>query len=172
MSMILRALFVAASLVCAASALAQPYPSKPIRLVVGYPPGGSGDFTARIAADELSKELGVSVVVENRPGAGASIASAEVAKSPADGYTLPHNWHPVIAKTLYKDLPYNPDTAFAGASKVATGACILVVQPNAPFGNVRELVAFAKANPGKLFNASAGFGSTPHLASVAFEAAA
>ena len=91
----------------AANGVAQPYPSKPIRLVVGYPPGGSGDFTARIAADELSKDLGVGVVVENRAGAGGNIAAELVAKAPADGYTLLNAWNHAINLALYKTSSYS-----------------------------------------------------------------
>jgi tripartite-type tricarboxylate transporter receptor subunit TctC len=153
-------------------ALAQSFPSKPIRLVVGYPPGGSGDFTSRIIADELSRELGVAVLVDNRPGAGGSIASEAVAKSPPDGYTILNGGHQAINKALYRNLPYDPDTALAAVCRVATGATVLVVNNNLPVKNLRELIAYAKANPGKLFNASAGFGSAPHLASVEFQAVA
>ena len=150
---------------------AQTYPSKPIRLVVGYPPGGSGDFTTRLIGDELSKELGVAVVVENRPGAGGSIASEFVAKSAADGYTLLNQGNHQINKSLYKTLGYD-DKDFIPVCRVANGATVLVVNNDTPFRNMRELIAYAKANPGRLFMASAGFGSAPHLSSVAFESAA
>jgi tripartite-type tricarboxylate transporter receptor subunit TctC len=149
----------------------QSYPAKPIRLVVGYPPGGSGDFTTRIIADELGKELGVTVVVENKPGAGGSIASEFVAKSPADGYTLLNQGNHAINRSLYKDLAYD-DKDFVPISRVANGATVLVVNNSTPFQNLKELIAFAKANPGKLFNASAGFGSAPQIAACAFEAIA
>jgi tripartite-type tricarboxylate transporter receptor subunit TctC len=149
----------------------QNYPVKPIRLVVGYPPGGSGDFTTRLIADELSKELGQTVVVENRPGAGGSIASEFVAKSAPDGYTLLNQGNHAINKNLYKDLRYD-DKDFIPICRVANGATVLVVNNDQPFKSARELIAYAKANPGKLFSASAGVGSAPHLASVGFEAAA
>ncbi len=150
---------------------AQTYPAKPIRLVVGYPPGGSGDFTTRLIADELGKELGTTVVVENKPGAGGSIASEFVAKSAPDGYTLLNQGNHAINRALYKDLTYG-DKDFIPVSRVANGATVLVVNNGTPFQNAKELVAFAKANPGKLFNASAGFGSAPQIAACAFEAAA
>ena len=150
---------------------AQTYPAKPIRLVVGYPPGGSGDFTTRLIADELGKELGTTVVVENKPGAGGSIASEFVAKSAPDGYTLLNQGNHAINRALYKDLTYG-DKDFIPVSRVANGATVLVVNNGTPFHNARDLVAFAKANPGKLFNASAGFGSAPQIAACAFEAAA
>lgn len=149
----------------------QNYPTKPIRLVVGYPPGGSGDFTTRLIADELGKELGTTVVVENKPGAGGSIASEFVAKSPPDGYTLLNQGNHAINKYLYKSLSYD-DRDFVPVCRVANGATVLVVNNDTPFRSVGELIAYAKANPGKLFSASAGFGSAPHLASVGFESAA
>jgi len=155
----------------ATSAHAQTYPSKPIRLVVGYPPGGSGDFTTRLIGEELSKDLGVSVVVENKPGAGGSIASELVAKSPPDGYTLLNQGNHAYNRTLYKDLAYD-DKDFIPVSRVANGATVLVVNNATPFKSLAELIAYAKANPGKLFNASAGFGSAPQIAACAFEAAA
>ena len=150
---------------------AQTYPVKPIRLVVGYPPGGSGDFTTRIIGDELGKELGVTIVIENKPGAGGSIASEFVAKAAPDGYTLLNQGNHAINRNLYKSLPYDTKD-FAPICRVALGTTILVVASNSPFNSARELVAYAKANPGKLFSASAGFGSAPHLASAGFEAAA
>ncbi len=149
----------------------QSYPVKPIRLVVGYPPGGSGDFTTRLIADELGKELGTTVIVENKPGAGGSIASEFVARSPADGYTLLNQGNHAINKNLYKDLRYD-DKDFIPVCRVANGATVLVVNNDTPFKSAKDLVAYAKANPGKLFSASAGVGSAPHLASVGFEAAA
>ena len=152
-------------------ATAQNYPAKPIHLVVGYPPGGSGDFTTRIIGDELSRELGVAVIVENKPGAGGSIASEFVAKSAPDGYTILNQGNHAINKNLYKSLPYDFKD-FAPICRVALGTTIMVVASNSPFSNARELIAFARANPGKLFSASAGFGSAPHLALAGFEAAA
>jgi tripartite-type tricarboxylate transporter receptor subunit TctC len=155
----------------AGSVFAQTYPAKPPKIVVGYPPGGSGDFTTRIIADELSKELGVTVVVENKPGAGGSIASELVAKSAPDGYTILNQGNHAYNRVMYKDLGYS-DRDFTPVSRVANGATILVVPPNSPFQSAKDLVAYAKANPGKLFNASAGFGSAPHVAACAFEASA
>jgi tripartite-type tricarboxylate transporter receptor subunit TctC len=150
---------------------AQTYPTKPIRIVVGYPPGGSGDFTTRLIADELGKELGATIIVENKPGAGGSIASEFVARAAPDGYTLLNQGNHAINKNLYKTLGYD-DKDFAPVCRVALGTTILVVSNNSPFNSAQELIAYAKANPGKLFSASAGFGSAPHLASVGFESAA
>ena len=165
-------LFVAvASILFSTLAVAQGYPAKPIRIVVGYPPGGSGDFTTRIIADEIGKELGASMVVENKPGAGGSIASEFVAKSAPDGYTILNQGNHAINKNLYKNLGYD-DKDFIPVCRIAVGTTIMVVSNTSPFNTAKELIAFAKANPGKLFSASAGFGSAPHLASVGFEAAA
>jgi len=150
----------------------QAWPTKPIRLVVGYPPGGSGDFLTRLMADEMSKELGVAIVPENRPGAGGNIASDVVAKSLADGYTVLNAGHHAINKALYKKLAFDPERDLVPVSRVATGPTILCVNNSLPVKNLQELIAYARANPGKLFNASAGYGSAPHLASVAFETVA
>ena len=159
-------------LAASAAAFAQAdYPVKPIRIVVGYPPGGSGDFTTRLIADELGKELKATVLVENKPGAGGSIASEFVAKSVPDGYTILNQGNHAINKNLYKNLVYDFKD-FIPVSRVANGATVLVVRTDSPFKSLSELVAFAKANPGKLFNAAAGFGSAPHLAACAFEAVA
>src|SRR4051812_37909417 len=170
----LRAIvFLVASLVlCTAQfAAAQPFPAKPIRLLTGYPPGGSADFLSRVAADELSKELGVAVVVENKPGAGGNIAAEQVAHAPADGYTLLNATDKAVNMALYKNPGYS-DKDFAGVIRIARGPCVIVVNKDSPFSNLRELIQFAKENPGKLFNASAGFGSAPNLASVLFESVA
>lgn len=167
----MRAFAIAALILFSAAAAAQGYPNKPIRLVVGYPPGGSGDFTTRLIADELSKDLGVAVIVENKAGAGGSIASEFVARSVADGYTLLNQGNHAINKSLYKDLGYDQKD-FSPVCRVAIGTTILVVNNDTPFKSLQELVTYAKANPGKLFSASAGFGSAPHIASVAFESAA
>lgn len=171
-SAVAAVLAIALTAIAALPAAAQSYPNRPIRIIVGYPPGGSGDFTTRLIADELQRELGVAVVVENRPGAGATIASDAVAKSPADGYTLLNAGHQTISKELYRKLSYDPDKDLIPVCRVATGTTVLVVNNSLPVSNLKELIAHAKANPGKLFSASAGFGSAPHLASVQFEATA
>jgi len=153
-----------------ALAAAQAYPNRPLKLVVGYPPGGSGDFLTRILADEMGRDLGVAVVVDNRPGAGATIATDFVAKSAPDGYTLLNSTHHAIGKAIYKKLPYNPDTDFAPVSLVATGPLIVTVTPGFAVNSLRELIAYAKANPGRLFYGTSGNGSSPHLAGVLFKA--
>jgi len=168
--MIFRAALLLLGCAFSLQALAQSFPSKPIRLIVGYPPGGSGDFTSRIAADELSKDLGVAVIVDNRPGAGGNIANEVVAKAPADGYTLLNAWHFAINKMLYKSAFDEKD--FAAISRVAAGPTVVCVRNDLPVKDLKDLIAYAKASPGKLFNASAGYGSAPHLASVLFESVA
>ena len=115
--MLLRVLFL--WLFCG-SVFAQAFPAKPIRIVVGYPPGGSGDFTTRLVADEMAKELGVAVIADNRPGAGGNIAAEIVAKAPADGYTLLNAWHHAINIALYKSTNYQ-EKDFAAVCRVATG---------------------------------------------------
>ena len=160
------------TLFVAVSAVAQPYPSKPLKIVVGYPPGGSGDFLTRLAADELQKALGQPVIVENKPGAGSNIANEFVARAPNDGYTILNAGHMEINRAMYKSLSYDPDKDFAPVTLVATGPTIVCVNNDLPVHNLKELIAYAKANPGKLFHASAGFGSAPHLAAVLFESVA
>src|SRR3954470_8656782 len=160
-----------AALQAASQPTSQTFPSRPIRLFTGYPPGGSADFLARVAADELSKDLGVAVVVDNRPGAGGNIAAELVAKSAPDGYTLLNATDKAVNVALYKSPGYS-DKDFAGVSRVAYGPCVIVVNNDSPFRTLKELIDYAKANPGKLFNASAGYGSAPHLASVLFESVA
>jgi len=166
---------IAAFLVACAVALqaaAQPFPNKPLKIVVGYPPGGSGDFLTRLMADEMGKDLGVTVVADNRPGAGGNIANEIVAKAPADGYTVLNATHFAINKALYRSIAYDADRDFVAVSRVATGSTVVCVNNNLPAKDLKELIAYAKANPGKLFNASAGYGSAPHLASVLFESVA
>jgi tripartite-type tricarboxylate transporter receptor subunit TctC len=152
-------------------ASAQAYPVKPVRIVVGYPPGGSGDFLTRLIADEMSKTLGVAVVAENRPGAGGNVAADHVAKAPADGYTVLNAPHHTVNIALYKSVTYDHKD-FIPVTKVATGPTVICVNSTVPAKNLKELIEFAKANPGKLFVASAGNGSAPHLAYALFESVA
>ena len=114
-----RLLTLLVACVCSALAFAQAYPNKPLKIVVGYPPGGSGDFLTRLAADELQKDLGVAVVVENKPGAGGNIAHEFVARSPNDGYTILNATHMAINRALYKALSYDPDKDFAPIGRIA-----------------------------------------------------
>jgi tripartite-type tricarboxylate transporter receptor subunit TctC len=161
-----------AAMMFSAHLWAQAFPTKPLKLVVGYPPGGSGDFLTRLAADEMQKDLGQPVIVENKPGAGGNIAHEYVARSPNDGYTILNATHMAINRALYKTITYDPDKDFAAVGRVATGPTLICVNNNVPFNDLKGLIAYAKANPGKLFHASAGYGSAPHLASVLFESVA
>jgi tripartite-type tricarboxylate transporter receptor subunit TctC len=169
--MILRFFALLAACAFSIHGLAQPYPSKPIKIVVGFPPGGSGDFLTRLIADEMQKALGVPVIADNRPGAGGNIAAEVVARAPADGYTVLNAPHHAINIALYKSAGY-AERDFAAITKIATGPTVVVVNNALPIKDLKELVAYAKANPGKLFNASAGYGSAPHMAAVLFQSVA
>ncbi len=154
---------------CASAGYAQGWPTRPVKLVIGYAPGGSGDFVTRLIAAEIGQALGVAAVVENRPGAGGNIANATVAKTSADGYTILVAGAMAINHALYKNAGYDPDTDFIPVSRLTRSATIVAVKKDLPVNNLAELVAYGKQNPGKLLNASAGFGSAPHLASALFE---
>lgn len=158
----------AACLCSALSALAQPYPNKPIRFVVGYPPGGSGDFVTRTVGEAIAAELGQSAVIDNRPGAAGNLASEIVLKAPADGYTLLVGSNPYINKALYKKLPYDIEKDFQPVTLLANGPMVIAVNNNLPVHSIKELIAYAKKNPGKLNFASSGNGSAPHMAGVLF----
>ncbi len=155
----------------AAPALAQAgdYPNKTLRLVVGYPPGGSADFVSRVIADELARVVNVPVVVENRPGAGGTIANDVVAKAEPDGYTFLNAGPQVLTSTLYPRLPYDGEKDFAAVTNLATAPMIILVNNDLPVKNLRDLIALAKKKPGALNVASSGNGSTPHLAAALFE---
>jgi tripartite-type tricarboxylate transporter receptor subunit TctC len=150
----------------AAGATAQPYPAKPIHLIVPFPPGGSTDIFARTIAHKLSESLKQQVLVDNRAGAGGAIGAEVVAKSPPDGYTLlmGHIGTLAVNPALYPKLPYDPVRSFAPVSLVASVANALVVHPSVPASNVSELLAYARANPGKLNYGSGGSGSAAHIA--------
>ncbi|MBI4189793.1 MAG: tripartite tricarboxylate transporter substrate binding protein [Betaproteobacteria bacterium] len=150
--------------------LAQNYPVKPIRLVVGYATGGSTDVAARMVAQKLSEHLGQPVTVENRTGANGSIAVERVAKSPADGYTLlMATAGDAVVPVLRAKLPYDLERDLMPVSLVVTGPQVLVVHPSVPARNVKELIALARSQPGKLNYASSGVGGTPHLSGELFK---
>ena len=161
---------LAVALVAAtANAIAQSYPNRPVRMVVPLSAGGFADVPARIIAPRLSEVLGQQVFVENRPGAGATIGTDFVAKSKPDGYTLLFTGTPhVISPALYKNLPYDPLKDFASVMLVAAGPYVLVVNPQLPVKSLQELIALAKAQPGKIDYASSGNGSAQHLVSALF----
>jgi len=154
-----------------APSLAQSYPVKPVRYVVAFAAGDSPDIVARLVADRLSRMWGQQVVVENRVGAGGTIAGAAVANAPPDGYTLFHCniASSAIAAALYPKLPYDPLRDFAMVSRIATTANALIVHPSLPATSVAELIAYAKANPGKLSYGSPGVGTSPHLSMELFK---
>jgi tripartite-type tricarboxylate transporter receptor subunit TctC len=154
----------------AAQAAAQPYPSKPVRLVVGFAPGGAADFVSRAFQDPLGKALGQPIVVENRPGAGSSIAAEHVAKSAPDGYTVliasPSSI--LVNPIITPKAGFQPLKDLVPVSKVSSSPLILSVNPGVGVASVQELIAHAKKNPGKLNYASSGNGSAPHMAAVLF----
>jgi tripartite-type tricarboxylate transporter receptor subunit TctC len=147
-----------------AHARAQDYPNRPIRVVVPFSPGGAVDGPMRLIAQEMSKRLGQQVVVENKPGAGATLGTEMVAKAPADGYTLLlASQTNAISASLYKQLPYDPIEDFAPISLIGREPGVLVVHPSLPVATVAEFVAYAKARPGQIDYASSGNGSGQHL---------
>jgi tripartite-type tricarboxylate transporter receptor subunit TctC len=152
---------------------AQTYPSRPIRLIVPFPPGGSTDILARALAQKLSEGLAQPVVIDNRPGAGGSIGSEAVAKAAPDGYTLlMAQLGPLaVSPAIYKNLPYDPVKSFAPVSRMAIVPSVLVVNPQVPVASASELIAYARAHPGKLTYGSAGSGSTSHLTTEYFKLA-
>ena len=166
-------LAVITALVLNAANAAEPattYPTKPIRLIVGFSPGGAADSVGRALAEGLSNRLGQPVVVENKPGANGNIAAEFVARSPADGYVLyfPSIGHAVNV-SLYKNLSYDSVKDFTAIGGVFSAPNILVVPMNSPYKTVGELIAAGKANPGKLTFASSGSGTSVHLSAVLFE---
>jgi tripartite-type tricarboxylate transporter receptor subunit TctC len=160
------------SIVCAATcltlsagqALAQAYPTKPIKIIVPFGPGGFTDVVARILGVKLGESLGQSVVIENKPGAGSMIGTDQVAKSAPDGHTLliVSSTH-VISPWIYKSVPYDPIKSFAPVTKLVDSPYVLLTNPKVPAKNVQEFIALAKANPDKIHYASSGNGSAQHL---------
>lgn len=162
------ALTVGLTLSLAASAA--DFPSKTVTIVVPNPPGGASDIIARVVAEKLQQKWGQPVVVENRPGASTIIGSDYVAKSAPDGYTLlqmtlTHS----LNKTLQKSLPYDTEKDFVGVAQTNLSPMVLVAHPSQPFKNIKELIEFAKANPGTLTYASAGNGTAQHLLAEMFK---
>jgi tripartite-type tricarboxylate transporter receptor subunit TctC len=160
----------AAVVAIAIPAAAQTYPSKPIRIVVPFPPGGTSDILARAIGQKLTEEWKQQVVVDDRPGAGANIGADIVAKSPPDGYTLfilstIHTINP----SLYSKLSYDPLKDFTPITLIADTSQVLVVHPSLPVRTVKEFIAYAKKHPGQLNYSSAGNGSQPHLTAELFK---
>jgi tripartite-type tricarboxylate transporter receptor subunit TctC len=159
------------ALLFAGQAMAQSYPAKPIRLVVGFAPGGAADFVARTLQEPVQRALGQPIVIDNKPGAGSSIAAEHVAKSPPDGYTVliasPSSI--LVNPLLNPQLGYNAFRDLVPVTKVSSSPLVVAVNARVGVGTLAELIAHAKKNPGKLNFASSGNGSAPHLAAVLFQ---
>jgi tripartite-type tricarboxylate transporter receptor subunit TctC len=157
--------FFTCAVLASPDGMAQPYPAKPIRLIVGYTTGGPTDTTARMVAQKLSEHVGQSVIVENRAGASGTLGKERVASSPPDGYTLlVMSSGDAIVQALFAKAPRDLELGFAPVSLAATGTYVLIVHPSVPVLNVKELIALARANPDKLTYGSSGVGSSVHLA--------
>ena len=164
------AVLAAAFLLCCATAAAQPYPTKPIRWIIPFAPGGGNDLIARIIGQRLTGIWGQAVIVDNRPGAGGNIAAEITARSAPDGYTaFQFNVANTIAASLYKNLRYDPIKDFAPVTQIAASPFILVVHPGVPVKTVAELIAAAKQAPGQLTYGSSGTGGSTHLAMELFK---
>lgn len=162
-------LLVSAVALCSGIAAAQSYPSKPVRLIIPFPPGGSNDIVGRLIATKLTERLGKQVIADNRGGAGGVIGTEIAAKSEPDGHTLLIiSSAYAINSSLYK-LPYDPAKAFTSVAKLGTGPNVLAVHPSVPINSVKELIALAKQQPGKLNFAAAGAGSFQHLGTELFK---
>jgi len=153
----------------ATEGVAQTYPSRPIKMIVPFPPGGPIDIIGRLVAEHMSASLGQRVFIENRPGAGATVGSAAAAHAEPDGYTLLFAPSAALAVSpvLYKNAGYDPVKSFAPVAMVSSGSLLLAVVPSLPVKSVKELIAYAKANPGKL-NYGSALGTAPHIAWALF----
>ena len=152
------------ALLCATSSQAQTYPNRPIRLIVPFAAGGAVDVLARLLGGKLSDQIGQPVVVENRPGAGGTLAADAVAKSPPDGYTILQNTNgAAIAPALYKSLPFDAEHDFAPVTQLVASNLILVASPKSGIASMKDLIERAKASPGKLNYGSSGLGNPLHL---------
>src|SRR4051794_38816284 len=166
-----RMMFALLAALLITPAHAQDYPNRPITLVVPYAAGGGNDLMARIAGEKMSKTLGQQVVIENRPGAGGSTATRQVARNAPDGYTLVIGGTGTLAvnPTLYQNVGYDPRKDFAPVGLIGASALVVLTHPALPVRNMRDLIALAKKDPGKINYASAGVGSGIHLGTVLFE---
>ena len=164
LAMLCAALFVA-------PAIAQQYPQKPVRIVVGVPPGGATDIVARLVGQKMGEQMGQAVVIDNRGGAGGNIGAELVAKAAPDGYTLflATIGTMTINPWLYKNMPFDTLRDFAAISQLTSMPQVLVVHPSVPAKSVKDLIAYAKSNPGKLNFASGGSGTAIHLAGELFK---
>ena len=164
---------IAAAPAPAHAAETKAFPARPIRFIVGFPPGGGNDAQTRLIAPKLSDKLGVPVVIDNRPGAGGNLAAQITAAAPADGYTILmiSSSHP-IQGLLKKNLPYDPIRDFAGVAQLVVYRSLLVVFPGLPASTVKDVIALARAKPGQLNYISSGNGTGSHLAGELFRTAA
>ena len=171
MSIISIRTLVAILCLTAAPAFAQPYPAKPVRIVVPFPPGGPTDVVGRFVATKLGEALGQHFVVENRAGAGGTVGSEAVSQAPADGYTLLYGSTSTLAMapSLYRNLGYDPRKSFAPISLVSTGPLLIAVNAGVPAATLAQLIALAKERAGSLNYASAGYATPPHLAGEMFK---
>ena len=149
-----------------ATAAAQQYPSKPVKLIVSYPPGGSSDLMARVFGAKLTEMWGQQVLVENKPGAAGAIGTDYAAKQPPDGYSfMLANLGPIAVNPLLSSVPYNVEKDFAPVSQISQGPNVLVVRADASFQSLKDIIDFGHANPGKLSYGTSGPGSVSHLSS-------
>jgi len=155
----------------AGPAAAQQYPAKPIRMIIGFPPGGGTDIIGRIVGMRLSQTLGQQILPDNRGGASGQIAAELTAKAPPDGYTvmMAHITAMSILPSLYPKLPYDPVRDFAPVTLVATSPNVVIVHPSLPVRSIKELIALAKARPGQIHYESSGIGTVQHLAGELFK---
>lgn len=167
---VIRLLCAAVAVAAAPASLAQEYPERPVHLVVPFPPGGGADILARTVMPRVAQALGKPVVIENRPGAGGNVGAEYVAKAAPDGYTLLYgtNGTHAINPSLYRNLRFDPARDFVPVTRMTTIATLLIVNPKLPVNSVEELIGYAKAHPGKVNFASAGNGTTSHLAGEMF----
>jgi tripartite-type tricarboxylate transporter receptor subunit TctC len=170
----MRLIVSVAALLFSGVLLAQPYPSKPVRLVVPFAPGGTTDVLARLLGQKLSEGMGQQFLVDNRPGAGGNIGTELAAKAPADGYTLVMSFDGTMAinPSVYRKLPFDAQRDLAPVASMAQVPLLIVVHPGVAAANVAEFVALAKANPKRVNYSSAGHGSTGHLTGELFAARA
>jgi tripartite-type tricarboxylate transporter receptor subunit TctC len=168
-----RILSFLAGLALAGSALAQPYPNRPVRMVIPWPPGQATDLVGRVMAEKLSQIMGQPVVPDNRPGAGGMIGTDFAAKAPPDGYTLlAGSSGPVTVNPLLQKTAYDPERDLIPVAKVGVSPYVLVAHPSFPAANIREFLAVVRGNPGKYTFASSGTGATAHLISEYFNSLA
>jgi len=166
-------ILLACTLLPAAASAQVAFPSRPVRMIVGFPPGGSSDVSARLVAERMAAEWKQPVLVENRPGAGGTLAAAQVAAAPADGYTLLHvgpGTH-AISAAMYRNLPYDAIKSFTGVGQIAVSPFVMVTSSQSTLRAMKDLLDYARANPGKVSYGSSGSGAGPHLVTEIFAAA-